>query len=106
MSKKRFETIEEYITRGGVIKKIPPNSQEPQVEVVRQNSNNGPAIILSLDEADLLYGKPLKPKKVKTMKRAATASPKLDINALPEGIRNKFISRLRDGGSINGFEEE
>ena len=98
----KVESIEEYIARGGTIERIPSKSLEPEPEVIRKTGPGGPAIFLSLDEADLFYGearKGAKPKKSKP-------SLKIDLDALPPALRAKFIAKLKEEVDGQGYEEE
>lgn len=98
--KSKVETIEEYLARGGEIKKIPKAETVKQPDVIKKPTAGGPVTILSLEEADLFYGearKSSKPKKVKP-------SLKIDLTALPEAIRYKFINKLKE--EDGSYEEE
>lgn len=88
-AKLKIETIEEFVARGGIIKRIPFKFSEKKNDITRK-TETGPAIILSYEEADLFYGegKPPKPKSTKT-------SPSIDINSLPEALRIKYINKLK-----------
>lgn len=87
--KSKVETIEEYIARGGTVKRLPIQGYIKRQDVSK--TQGGPAIIMSLEEADLFYGKERPNKKKRT-----NIEPKLDINALPEQLRAKFLARLKD----------
>jgi hypothetical protein len=88
------ETIAEFLARGGSITKV--LSQEPvfKTEPVKRSAPNGPAVIMSMGEADLYYGE-YKPKKVKKKSKST-----IDISALPEELRIKYIDEV-----INGQKE-
>lgn len=99
--KSKVETVEEYLARGGSIKKLPPAETIRQPEVTRKTVAAGPANIMSLEEADLFYGearKGSKPKKAKP-------SLKIDLNALPEALRAKFINKLKEEADGEDYEE-
>lgn len=99
--KSKVETVEEYLARGGSIKKLPPGETIRQPDVTRKTVAGGPATIMSLDEADLFYGearKGSKPKKAKP-------SLKIDLNALPEALRAKFINKLKEEADGEDYEE-
>jgi len=87
--KTKTESINEYLARGGKINRMPYMGQNID-EVLREN-NAGPVNILSFEEADLFYGesKSTKPKRQKTTSR-------IDLSALPEALREKFLSKIRD----------
>jgi hypothetical protein len=98
----KVESVEEYLARGGSIKRIPEASRDPVPDVVRKTVNGGPAVFLSLDEADLFYGeakKNAKPKKSKP-------SLKIDLNALPPALRSKFIAKLKEEVDGEDYQEE
>jgi hypothetical protein len=88
-TKLKTETIEEFIARGGIIKRIPFKHSEKKSDITRK-TEAGPAIILSYEEADLFYGEG-KPHKVKTSK----LTPSIDLNSLPEALRIKYINKLK-----------
>lgn len=102
MSKKpkRIETIEEFLARGGTINRVPEKTRDPQVSVIRNNAG-GPAVFLTLEDADLLYGEPGKPKKAKPK-----SVPRIDLDALPPALRSKFISKLKEEADVEGYEKE
>lgn len=105
MSKVRgkTESIEEFLSRGGIITKIPRNESVRRAEIVKKTSAAGPATFLSLDEADLFFGEPSKNKKPKKEK---SPSSRIDINALPPALRAKFIAKLKEEIDGEGYEEE
>lgn len=106
MARSKTETIEEYLARGGSIKKVSTVELPAQVEVVRKTLAGGPAVIMTLDEADLFYGVPTKNPKPKSIKPSA----KIDLSALPEALRIKFINKLKeeaaDGEDYEEYQEE
>ena len=107
MSKKiKIESLEEFLARGKTITKIPSAIKDAPVNVFKTASAGAPAIIMSLEEADLFYGearKGSKPKKPKT-------SSKIDLDALldalPEALRSKFITRMKEEHNGENFEED
>ena len=100
-SRKRVETVAEYLARGGSIKLVPTATKEKQPDVTRKTTNGGPAVFLTLEEADLFFGET---KKLKAKK--AKSSFKIDLNALPPALRAKFIAKLREETDGEGYEEE
>jgi hypothetical protein len=86
----KAESIQDFIARGGVIKRIPYSKNEKKSDVVRK-TDTGPAIILSYAEADLFYGES-KPSKAKA---AIKSAPTIDISSLPEALRIKYINKLK-----------
>lgn len=103
MSKKfKKETIDEFLARGGVISKLPAVPLDKNSDPIKATSASGPVVILSMEEADLYYGEARKgsvPKKAKS-------SAKIDINALPESLRIKYINRLKENIDGEDFEED
>ena len=100
--KSKVETVEEYLARGGSIKKLPAAEVIRQPDVIKKAATGGPVTIMSLEDADLFYGearKNAKPKKVKP-------SLKIDLNALPEALRSKFINKLKEETDGKGYQEE
>lgn len=97
----KVETVEEYFARGGKVTRIPEAARDPVPDVVRKTIAGGPAVFLSLDEADLFYGearKGAKPKKAKP-------SLKIDLDALPPALRTKFIAKLKEDVDGEEYEE-
>lgn len=85
------ETIEEFLARGGKIQRfatVDPEVKEPTIS----STNKGPAVILTLDDGNLYYGEG------KVSKTKKKSSPKIDLSALPEAIRNKYCKGLADDG--------
>lgn len=99
---KKIETIEEYLARGGAINKINPVESPKQIEVVRKTIAGGPAVIMTLEEADLFYGEA---RKGSTPKKAKPTT-KIDLSALPEALRMKFINKLKEEADGEEYEEE
>lgn len=100
--KSKVETVEEYLARGGSIKKLPVGETIRQPDVVRKTVAGGPVTIMSLEDADLFYGEARKGSKPKKSK----PSLKIDLNALPEALRVKFINKLKEESDGEGYEEE
>jgi hypothetical protein len=97
-NKRKTETIKEYLERGGSITICPPNKETDDIGVVRKTTV-GPAVLMTLDEADLFYGKG------KAKKKQSKASNSIDIDALPEALKNKFINKLREESNYGEDEE-
>lgn len=98
----QVETIEQYLARGGTITLEPEKVRDPQLDVIRKTVAGGPAVFLSLEEADLFFGearKNAKPKKPK-------ATSKIDLNALPPALRAKFIAKLKEESNGEDYQEE
>lgn len=81
------ETLEEFLMRGGEIQKIPvvvPETKEPTIH----SSNKGPAVIMTLGEGKLYYGEG----KISKIKKKS--APTIDLDSLPEAIRNKYFKEI------------
>lgn len=98
----KVETVQEFLARGGSISKVPMAAKECEEEVIRKTSNGAPAVLLTLEEADLYYGEKKKTSKVKKQKPAL----KIDLEALPPALRAKFIAKLKEEADGQGYEEE
>jgi hypothetical protein len=92
---KKTETIAEFLARGGVIKKIATSESTVKQDSVKSTTGGGPAVIVSMGQAELYYGE-YKPKKTKK-KAIAT----IDVSQLPEELRKKYID-----GVVNGQKDE
>lgn len=97
----KVETIQEYLFRGGAISRIPSVILKSEADVTRKTTAGGPALFLSLEEADLFFGeaKKLKPKKAKP-------TLKINLNSLPPELRAKLISKLKEETDGEGFQED
>jgi hypothetical protein len=92
------ETVEEFLARGGKITKCSYKEPELKNKVI-STSNAGPAVILTLSEADLFFGE------TKVKKKAAKPVAKVDINMLPEALKTKFLSRALEEVGHNEEKE-
>jgi hypothetical protein len=95
----KTETLQEYLARGGTIKKVEAGKSDFQNITKRTTAGGEPAIILSLGDAEVYYGTPSKAKKKK-----AKVKSSLDMSLLPEGLRKKFISKI-ENGDYDGQED-
>lgn len=93
------ETVAEFLARGGKISKVPTPTQDVVVTV--RKTTAGPAHLLSLGEADFMFGKPSNAKSTKISKEEH-----IDLSALPAALRSKYISRLKENVDAEGYEEE
>jgi len=93
MKNNKTESVQEYIARGGTIKKLP--SGDVSKEITAKSTYVGPATLLSYEEGDLFYGE----KKVRKAGKLPKP-PKVNFSDLPEGLRAKLLAR-----STNGSEE-
>lgn len=89
------ETIAEFLARGGTITRVPTQQTIIKPKSMQQASSTGPAVIMTMDDAGLYYGE-YKPKKVKKKNKNT-----VDMSALPEELRKKYID-----GVINGKEKD
>lgn len=99
---KKTETIAEYLARGGIIKRLPEVAREPQINVIKRSTADGVVTLLSLEEAEVLYGEPNKrTKKAKTITQ-------IDIDALPLELKNKYLAKVKetDGDEVKKDTEE
>jgi len=96
---KKTETIAEFLARGGKITRVATPEPTTKPESIRSTTAGGPAVFLSLGEADLFYGehKPKKPKKSKAA---------MDLSALPEELRKKYVDGVMNGNKEEGDDEE
>jgi hypothetical protein len=79
------ETFAEFLARGGKVTKVPSQEHITKSETVRSTVQGGPAVIMSLGEADLFYGEK------KTRKTKPKAKATIDLNALPPELRKKYV---------------
>ena len=98
---KKTETVAEFLARGGTINRVPEAVRQPAPDVIRKTVT-GPANLMTLEEADLLYGEVRKGAKSKKVK----PSLKIDLDALPPALRAKFIAKLKEDINAEGYEEE
>lgn len=86
---KKVETLEEYLARGGTVKKLDP--------VARVNDQNvksmavGPAVLLTLEEGELFYGE----KKQKKVSTKPLKAPLVDFNMIPEGLKEFLLAKAK-----------
>lgn len=96
---KKTETIAEYLARGGSIQIIPPNQPTVKIDSIKSSTNGGPATIMSMDEADLYYGE-FKARKAKK------ATSTIDLSALPEALRKKYVDEVISASKEEGDDED
>jgi hypothetical protein len=85
----KVETLEEYLARGGTIKKLTPVERVKETDV--KSMAVGPAILLTLEEGDLFYGEKKKSKATKVLK-----APTVDFDVLPEGLKEKLLAKAKN----------
>jgi len=83
------ESVAEFLARGGKITKVPPAEPTHKAESIRSTSNPGPVTIVSMDDADLYHGESRKNKAKKKVIKST-----IDISALPEELRKKYIDEV------------
>jgi hypothetical protein len=86
----KSETLEEFLARGGVIKKVATSEKAPEVNI--KSMAVGPAVLLTLEEGELFYGEKKASKVPKTLKE-----PKINFDDLPEPLRKKLLARSKRG---------
>lgn len=95
----KTETVAEFLARGGVIQKVAAQAPTVKPEGIKSSNNNGVATIISLEEADLYHGE------AKARKAKKTVS-KIDISALPEALRKKYVDEVLSAHQEEIDEEE
>lgn len=96
----KTESIADFLARGGKITKVPANQPEQKPDSIKHGSNGGVAVLMTMDQADLFYGE----KKESKAKKPKKAISTIDIHALPEELRKKYIDEVID--AAEGREEE
>ena len=97
---KKTESVAEFLARGGQIKRVPAQQPIIKNDSIKSSTNGGPATIMSMDEADLYYGEQ---KKSRAKKKATSA---IDISALPEELRKKYVDTVIYGSDNQEEDEE
>jgi hypothetical protein len=90
----KTESVEEFLARGGMITRVPTEKPFKPPESIKPTPAGGPAILMTLEEADLFYGEH------KQKKAKKKAKPTIDVDALPPEIRKKYVDDV-----INVFRE-
>ena len=96
---KKTETIAEFLARGGVITRLPAQEPTTKPECIKSSSAGGPAVFLSMGEADLFYGE-------HKQKKAKKAKAAFNVNDLPEALRKKFVDGVMNGEENEESEED
>jgi hypothetical protein len=89
--KKKKETVEEFVARGGVIKKYDYISPEEETFVIKETSHGLPHL-MSLSEGELFFTK--KATRAKKERTKEDMLNKLDKAKLPEDILNRLKTSL------------
>lgn len=84
----KVETLQEFLARGGTIKKCDPAERTKEQDV--KSMAVGPATLLTLEEGELFYGEKKKSKATKVLKQ-----PTVDFNVLPEGLKEKYLAKAK-----------
>jgi len=82
---KKIETVEEYLARGGTIKRIDAVVEEQKPQPVK-STKVGPVVILSLEDADLIYGEKTKRKK----KKKPVNLSEVPMELIPEELKKSL----------------
>ena len=83
---KKTETIQEFLARGGKITLCPEGIKDTREKVNVKSTTVGPAILMTLEEADHYYGEKRKSNKpIKEQNK-----PNLNLDCLPEEFRKKL----------------
>lgn len=98
---KKTETISDFLARGGKITKVSYNHPDSIKDSIKSTSGGGPVTILTMDDADLFYGE----HKVKKQTKKKVQSI-IDISALPEALRKKYVDEVIYGSSEEESAEE
>lgn len=88
MSKPKFESVDEFLARGGTITKV--DLGVPIKQEVMHAAQGGPVNILSLEDADLYYGE----KRKQTAKIVKKKKDLIDLSALPPELRRKYVDNV------------
>jgi hypothetical protein len=96
----KTQTIEEFLAKGGKVTVVPANAHGKSDYVKSTVSGGGgAATIITMDEADLYHGEA----KVKKAKKAA---PTIDLSALPEALRKKYVDEVISANKEENEEDE
>ncbi len=86
---KKTETIEEFLARGGKITVIPQSNTQVNSIVPVKAQNVGIVSLMSLEEAELMYGENKSKVKNKTQKNS-----NIDVSALPTELVQKLLNKI------------
>ena len=97
----KTESIKEFLARGGQIKRVEAVQPTVKVDSIKSTTNTGGAInIMTMDQADLYYGE----HRAKKAKKRATST--IDLSALPEELRKKYVDEVIVGHEEDNEEED
>ena len=97
------ESLEQFLARGGKITKCPATEDHKQkADSVKSTTSrvDGPKP-MSLEDYGLIYGDPKKPKK-----RTASSKRTVDMSALPDFLKKKYLKEVDHGGEEDEEGEE
>lgn len=86
----KTETVEEFLARGGQITRVATTTPFKMPESIKPTPAGGPAVLMTLEEADLFYGEH------KQRKAKKKAKPTIDVDSLPPEIRKKYVDDVID----------
>jgi hypothetical protein len=81
----KIETIEEFLTRGGEIKRYPMVRPEEKTETIKSSTHAGQNL-MSLDEGAHFFSE-IKEKKIKTK---SIEELHIDMSLIPEALKKKL----------------
>ena len=96
---KKTETVAEFLSRGGKINLVSTGKTTSKIDSIKLATTGGPSTIMSMDEADLYYGE-FKPRKARKIVSA------IDLSALPEALRKKYVDEVISAQKNEDDEEE
>lgn len=91
--KKKTESIEEFLARGGKITIVPNKKANSDLKQAYATGDKSVVTILTMDEAALFFGEVDKKEPLKIKRNR---SPILDVGALPAHLKSKFVDRVLD----------
>ena len=93
------ETVAEFLARGGKITRVPTPTPTTKLETIKSTKGGGPATIVTMDEANLYHGE------AKNSKAKKKVFSTIDISALPEALRKKYIDGVIRAKEIEDEDE-
>lgn len=95
----KIETVDEFLARGGQVKKLEPVSREDHRIVLP--TAGGPPTIMSLGEAEVLYGEAERPQESPEKRRS-----KVNVHLIPPELRARLgLNAESSEGSEDEAEE-
>lgn len=96
------ESIEQFLAKGGTITKCPPAEDKSTKEHVRSTVSAAPSPApMSLEDFGLIYGEPKKQRK-----RSVSSKHTVDMSALPDFLKKKYLKEVYHGGQEQEDEGE